>query len=87
VLFTAGFALAGYTLVRLGFETAPLLLGFVLGRFMEEYLRRALVISRGDPMTFVQRPVSAALLAIALVVLVVAVVPSVRRRRDEVFSQ
>jgi putative tricarboxylic transport membrane protein len=87
VLLTAGFALVGYALSRLGFEIAPLLLGYVLGRFMEEYLRRALAISRGDPATFVERPVSGVLLAIAVLVLVVAVLPSVRRRRDEVFEE
>jgi putative tricarboxylic transport membrane protein len=87
VLLTAGFALVGYALSRLGFEIAPLLLGYVLGRFMEEYLRRALAIARGDPATFVERPVSAVLLAIAVLVLVVAVLPSVRRRRDEVFEE
>ncbi len=48
VLFTAGFALFGYAASRLGFESAPLLLGFVLGRLLEENLRRALAISRGD---------------------------------------
>jgi putative tricarboxylic transport membrane protein len=87
VLFTAGLAVIGWALTKLGFETAPLLLGFVLGRLMEENLRRALALSRGDPATFVQRPVSAAMLALAVLVLVVAVVPSMRRRRDEVFTE
>jgi putative tricarboxylic transport membrane protein len=87
VLLTAGFALVGYALTRLGFEIAPLLLGYVLGRLMEEYLRRSLAISRGDLATFVERPVSAALLAVAVLVLVVAVLPAVRRRRDQVFEE
>jgi putative tricarboxylic transport membrane protein len=87
VLFTAGLAVIGWALTKLGFETAPLLLGYVLGRLMEENLRRALAIARGDPAVFVQRPVSAALLAVAALVLVLAVVPSLRRKRDEVFVE
>src|SRR5215467_1534470 len=61
--FTALFALLGYAASKLGFENAPLLLGYVLGRLLEENLRRALALSRGDLLTFLQRPVSAALLA------------------------
>jgi putative tricarboxylic transport membrane protein len=86
VLMTAALAIVGYALLKLEFETAPLLLGFVLGRLMEENLRRALAISRGDLATFVQRPISAAMLAVAVLVLVVAVLPNVRRRREEVFA-
>src|SRR5512138_2196687 len=87
VVLTAVLALAGWALSKLDFETAPLLLGFVLGRLMEENLRRALVISRGGLATFVQRPISAALLATAAVVLALAVLPAVRRRREEVFTE
>ncbi|ABS24767.1 tripartite tricarboxylate transporter permease [Anaeromyxobacter sp. Fw109-5] len=87
VLFTAGLAVIGWALTKLGFETAPLLLGYVLGRLMEENLRRALAIARGDPAVFVQRPVSAALLAVAALVLILAVVPSLRKKRDEVFVE
>jgi putative tricarboxylic transport membrane protein len=87
VVFTAAFALVGYALIKLGFEPAPLLLGYVLGRLMEENLRRALSIARGDLMTFVHRPVSAALLAVALIVLVAAVLPSVRKGREEAFKE
>ena len=64
-----------------------LVLGFVLGRLMEENLRRALVISRGDLMVFLERPISAALLALALILLVLALLPSIRRGRDEVFTE
>ena len=67
VVMTAAFGLFGYALIKLGFEPAPLLLGFVLGRMMEEKLRQALVISRGDFMTFVERPLSAGLLFVALI--------------------
>jgi putative tricarboxylic transport membrane protein len=87
VLLTAVFALFGYGLAKLGFEPAPLLLGYVLGRLMEENLRRALAIARGDLGTFLERPVSAGLLAVAVLVLAVAVAPSVRRRREEVFQE
>lgn len=81
------FGLVGYALIKLGFEPAPLLLGFVLGRLMEENLRRALVISRGDLAVFLERPISAALLALAVVLLVLALLPSIRRGRDEVFTE
>jgi len=87
VVLTGVFALIGYALLKLGFETAPLLLGFVLGRLMEENLRRALLISRGRLGTFVERPVSAGLLVVALIVLVAAVLPAVRRGRAEVFTE
>ena len=62
-------------LIKFGFEPAPLLLGFVLGKLMEENLRRALIISRGDMMTFLTHPVSAGLLVVALLVLVLALLP------------
>jgi putative tricarboxylic transport membrane protein len=86
VLLTAACALVGYALLKVGFETAPLLLGFVLGRLMEENLRRALAISRGDLVTFVERPISAVLLAIAVIAVTMTVLPAVRKRREEVFS-
>ncbi|MGZ6079033.1 MAG: tripartite tricarboxylate transporter permease, partial [Myxococcaceae bacterium] len=87
VLLTAGCAVFGYAASRLGFESAPLLLGFVLGRLLEENLRRALAISRGDLAIFIHRPVSAWLLFTAVVVLVMAVLPSIRTRREEVFVE
>ncbi len=87
VLFSAGFAVIGWALSKLEFETAPLLLGFVLGRLMEENLRRGLAISRGNVQAFVTRPISGVLLAIAVLVLVVAVLPTVRRGRKEVFTE
>ncbi len=87
VLFTAAFGVIGYLLGKLGLESAPLLLGYVLGRLLEENLRRALAIARGDFTAFVQRPVSAVLLGLAVLVLVVAVLPAVRKERDEVFTE
>lgn len=86
VLITAGLGLLGWAASKLDFEAAPLLLGFVLGRLLEENLRRALVLSRGDPAAFIERPISAGLLAVALIVVLVAVVPAIRRRREEVFT-
>jgi len=87
VLLTAVVALFGYAGTKLGFESAPLLLGFVLGRLLEENLRRALAISRGDLAIFIRRPVSAWLLLTGLVVLVLAVLPSIRSRREQVFVE
>ena len=86
VFMVAGFGLFGYALLKFGFEPAPLLLGFVLGRLMEEKLRQALVISRGSFMTFIERPLAGTLLALALVLVVVAVLPSMRKKRDTVFT-
>jgi putative tricarboxylic transport membrane protein len=87
VVLTAVFGLVGYALHKFGYEPAPLLLGFVLGKLLEEKLRQALVISRGDFMTFVERPVSAGLLIVAAVVLVVAVLPAIRRGREKAFQE
>ena len=85
VMATAFFGLVGYVLFKLGFEPAPMLLGFVLGKLMEEKLRQALILSRGSFSTFIDRPVSAGLLAVAAVLLVIALLPSIRKSRDEVF--
>ena len=65
----------------------PLLFGFVLAPLLEENLRRAMIISRGDPSVFVTRPISAVLLSLALVALVIAILPAVRREREAVFSE
>ncbi len=77
----------GYFLIRWGCEPVPLLFGFVLAPLLEENLRRAMIISRGDPSVFVTRPISAVLLSLALVALVVAILPAVRRKREAVFSE
>jgi len=86
VVMTAGFGLFGYALIKYGFEPAPLLLAFVLGRLMEEKLRQALVISRGSFWTFVDRPLSGGLLALSLVLVIIAILPSIRKGREEVFA-
>ncbi|UXN67798.1 tripartite tricarboxylate transporter permease (plasmid) [Devosia neptuniae] len=87
IIMGAGFALFGYLLNRLKCEPAPLLLGFILGPMMEEYLRRAMLLSRGDPAVFVTRPLSAVLLAAAVILLVTIVSPMVRKKREEVFAE
>ena len=83
----AFFGLIGYGLAKLRCEPAPLLLGFVLGPLLEEHLRRAMIMSRGDPTTFVTRPISLVLLLLAAAVLVVVLLPSIRKKRDEVFVE
>lgn len=83
----AFFGLLGYVMSKLRCEPAPLLLGFVLGPLLEENLRRAMILSRGDPTTFVTRPISLALLIMALAVLVLVFLPQIRKRRDEVFTE
>jgi TctA family transporter len=87
-VYMAGlFGLLGYVLAKLDCEPAPLLLGFVLGPMMEENLRRALLISRGDPSVLFTRPISAAFLGIALLSLILVVAPAFRKRRDEAFAE
>ncbi|MDE1570794.1 tripartite tricarboxylate transporter permease [Aquabacter sp. P-9] len=83
----AMFGVLGYVLVKLDCEPAPLLLGFVIGPMLEEYLRRAMLISRGDPMVFLTRPISAALLIAAVAALVVVLLPSVSKSREEAFKE
>ncbi|WP_193336263.1 tripartite tricarboxylate transporter permease [Devosia beringensis] len=83
----AFFGILGYVLIRFGCEPAPLLLGFVLGPLLEEHLRRAMIISRGDPTIFVTRPISATLLGLAVLAVVIAVLPSIRKKRQEVFVE
>ncbi|WP_088348317.1 MULTISPECIES: tripartite tricarboxylate transporter permease [Rhodomicrobium] len=77
----------GYLFYRLGCEPAPLLLGFVLGPMLEEHLRRAMIISRGDPMIFLNRPISLTLLLLSVAALVVVFLPSVAKKREQVFVE
>ena len=86
VFMIAFFGVLGYVLIKVGCEPAPLLLGFVLGPLLEDHLRRSLIISRGDLTIFVERPVSAVLLALAAGALVLAVLPAIRRKREVVFK-
>src|SRR5271170_1025481 len=87
VVLTAVFGIIGYWLVKHDFEPAPMLLGFVLGPLMEENLRRAMLIARGDPSTFITRPISGGLIAVAVLLLLVALLPMIRAKRDEVFVE
>jgi putative tricarboxylic transport membrane protein len=81
----AAFGLLGYILMKLRCEPAPLLLGFVLGKPLDENLRQAMIKAFGDPMVFLTRPISATVLVITLIVFILMILPSVRKKRDEVF--
>ncbi len=87
VYLMALFGLFGYICAKLGAEPAPMLLGYIIGPMMEEYLRRALLLSHSDPMVFVTRPISAAMLAMAVIALVVVLLPSLRKKREEAFQE
>jgi TctA family transporter len=84
---TVLFGLMGYVFYKLGCEPAPLILGFILGPLMEENLRRALLLSRGDPLVFVQRPISLVLLLMAVALLLLVVLPNFRKTREEAFKE
>jgi putative tricarboxylic transport membrane protein len=87
-IWTVGaFGVIGYLFVKLGCEPAPLLLGFILGPMMEENLRRALLLSRGDWSVFVTRPLSAGLLAAGLLMLIIVLLPAVKNKREEAFVE
>lgn len=81
------FGILGYLLIKLGCEPAPLLLGFILGPMFEEQLRRAMILSHGDPSVFVTRPISGVLLLLAVVVLGLIVMPAIKKKREEVFVE
>jgi TctA family transporter len=87
VMQTAALGLVGVLFVKLECEPAPLLLGFVLGPMMEENLRRAMLLARGDPTTFLTRPISAGLLIAAVLLLIVIGLPNIRRQREEAFQE
>jgi TctA family transporter len=87
VWMVAIFGVIGYMFVKLGCEPAPLLLGFILGPMMEENLRRALLLSRGDWSVFVTRGLSAGLLAAAALLLVIVLLPAVKHKREEAFVE
>ena len=87
VYLMALFGVLGYVFAKLDCEPAPMLLGFILGPMMEEYLRRALLLSRGDPTVFITRPISAVMLAMAVVALIVVLSPSIQKKREEAFQE
>ena len=87
VYMTAVFSLVGYIFYKLSCEPAPLLLGFILGPMMEENLRRALLLARGDWTTFMTRPLSAGLLIAAVLMVVVVMLPSIKNKREVAFKE
>ncbi len=87
VVLMAIFGILGHIFVKLECEPAPLILGFVLGPMMEENLRRALVLARGDPVVFITKPISAGFLLAAVVLLGIVLAPAIRRKREEVFVE
>ena len=87
VFLTALFAFIGYVFYKLSCEPAPLLLGFILGPMMEENLRRALLLSRGDWGTFVTRPLSAGLLAAAALLIIIVSLPAISKKREVAFTE
>jgi len=87
VLLAALFGFIGYTFIKLEMEPAPLLLGFVLGPMMEENLRRALLLSRGEASVFFTRPISLTLLILSAILLLIVVSPAIARKREEAFQE
>jgi TctA family transporter len=87
VYFMAVFGLLGYIFKKLDAEPAPMLLGFILGPMMEEYLRRALLLSKGDPMVLIRRPISATMLALAILALLTVLMPVLRKTREKAFVE
>jgi putative tricarboxylic transport membrane protein len=82
VYVMVGFGIAGYFMRKFGYEPAPLVLAFVLGPMLENNLRKSLILSQGDLMTFVERPISAACLALAAVLLIGPLLPALRKKRE-----
>jgi len=87
IWMVGAFGFIGYVFHKLGAEPAPLLLGFILGPMMEENLRRALLLSRGDWSVFVTRPLSMGLLIAATLLLAIVLLPSIRAKREEAFVE
>jgi len=85
VLIMALFGVLGYICVKLECEPAPMILGFILGPLMEENLRRAMLLSRGDPTTFITKPISAGFIIASVILLVIVALPTIRKKRDEAF--
>jgi TctA family transporter len=77
-----GFGLVGYFFIKIGVEPAPFVLGFVLGPMLEENFRRAMLIASGDFLVFLERPISAVLLAVSALLLAALLVPEIRRKRE-----
>jgi TctA family transporter len=87
IMLTALFGVLGYVFIKLECEPAPMLLGFILGPLMEENLRRAMRIASGDPMIFIQRPISLGLLIATVLLLIIVALPAIRSKREEAFQE
>ena len=87
VLIMAVFGVLGYVCVKLECEPAPMILGFILGPLMEENLRRAMLLSRGDPFVFFQKPISLGFMVASAILLVIVALPTIRKKRDEAFVE
>jgi putative tricarboxylic transport membrane protein len=87
VLMVAAFGLLGYVFYKLRCEPAPLILGFILGPMMEENLRRAMLLSRGDPTVFFTRPLSLTLLLMAAALVLIVTLPAIRQTREQAFHE
>jgi TctA family transporter len=87
VYVTVAFAVLGYLFYKLRCEPAPLLLGFILGPMMEENLRRAMLLSRGDPTVFFTRPLSLTLLLMAVALIVIVALPAIKKTREVAFQE
>jgi TctA family transporter len=87
VLVMAAFGLLGYICVKLECEPAPMILGFILGPLMEENLRRAMLLSRGDPTVFFTKPISAGFIIASLILLAIVALPAIRKKREQVFVE
>jgi putative tricarboxylic transport membrane protein len=87
VYLMALFGFLGYIFAKLECEPAPMLMAYVLGGMMEEYLRRAMLLSRGDPMTFLERPISLAMLILSAAAMAVVLLPAIRKKRAEAFVE
>lgn len=81
------FGVLGYIFVKLDCEPAPMLLAYILGPMMEEYMRRALLLSRRDPMVFINRPIGAALLALGALAIIAPGLPAMYKKREEAFRE
>jgi TctA family transporter len=87
VYMTVAFSVIGYVFYKLRCEPAPLLLGFILGPMMEENLRRAMLLSRGDPTVFLTRPISLTLLLMAVALIVIVTMPAIKKTREVAFHE
>ena len=87
VYLSAGIGVLGYLLIKLGFEATPLVLGFILGPMIEENFKRAMLLSGGDPGTFIERPISAGLIAVSVIALGMMLIPGFKRTRSVALSE